>query len=400
MTEGIIKCEEKLWPDLISFDRETHKCTNALPTFHDIWHELFTSFGKLDDTGLDLCDESVVNGKEYRLSALFVFECVIHCNRAYAPIIRTFLEEQPVYTDLPSDFDECIRAGPFIGFTNALGTCHKKTFLTVFFLDYFCAMAAFVVDVFRSTSFTPTIAQVIVLEDHIVREWMDQVQDIWSGAHKDARRHLASINARGVSEVLVHRCRELLQRYPSEHLGWYLYVWIFECGLAAAFDDEPSSHTHLWRVIREWKQPHNDLIENPERAQANYVMYDHQHCRVDPGRLRAANQLDRLEDVCFVADGPPLRPLDYTDTVQVSDAENLCIICQCEFGTEHVVKLRACNHIMHHDCLEEMINGITANANRCPLDRLQICPVRSRVPAAAPAPTPMRRSQPQSPSPL
>ncbi|KAL5396852.1 hypothetical protein PMIN02_002869 [Paraphaeosphaeria minitans] len=399
LNRNIEDCKNFLWSEFISLDWLTHGCAVELPTFQEMWNELCESFLHLDvdvdnyNAPLDLCGEAVVNGKKVKVCQLFAFQYIQHCDDKYTPLILSYIADQPVYTDLPSDYDDYVAnrlAGgdPFFGLTNALRPFLYDKHNSLKTLVLFSSAVAYTVDLFKATSFTPTPAQVNILTDEVAYEFTHFVENMWHGASKAYRNHMATINARGVAEALVHRSRELLQHHLSQQLAWHLYAWVFERAAAAfgenvADDQDHTSNDSAWvkDTIRSWESVHPDLIDNPNRARSDYHIGVYYRYQLDRSRLEQANQLDRLEDVSFIPVGPPLLPLVYTNAIQVTDTNELCAICQCEFGDEPTVQLRACGHIMHRDCIGEMINQVTDNSNLCPLDRRGICPRRPRAPA-------------------
>ncbi|KAK7185557.1 hypothetical protein PSPO01_08243 [Paraphaeosphaeria sporulosa] len=402
LNRNINHCKNVMWPEYVQLDQQMHAhggCTAELPTSEDIWNELCESFLHIDvdvqhyNAALDLCGETVICGTKVKYHELYAFEYIQHCDGKYTPLIMSYIGNQPVYTDLPSDYDRYVTvrlAGgdPFIGLNNALRPFLYDKNNSLNTLVLFGSAVAYTVDLFKKTSFTPSPEQVNILTDEVAYNWTRFVENMWQGVSKSARKHIATINSRGVTEALVHRARELLQHHPSQHLAWYLYAWVFERAVAAFSGVIPHGQVQAidgtaWvkDLIRSWEKAHPDLIDNPNHAQSDYHIRSLDSCQLNRSQLEAANQLDRLEDVPFNPVGPPLDPLQYTNAIQVSEPEELCAICQCEFGDEPTVQLRACGHIMHRDCVGEMINQVTDNSNLCALDRRGICPRRPRAPA-------------------
>lgn len=389
LDRNINVCKNVKWTDFVLFDQNMHECTSELPTFDELWDEICESFLHIDvdddNNALNLCGHEMVHGQEVTAYEAFTFEYLQHCDVKYAELIRSILVDQPVYTDLPSDYDEYVGnrlhgRDPFFGLTNALKPFLYDDFCSHHVLALFAGDVALTVDLFKATSFTPTPAQVNILTDRMSREWTNYIGNVWNGISKAVRANMATINARGVAEALVHRCRELLQEHSPQYLAWYLYVWVFGRAVAA-FGENPADSAWVKEMIRNWEQVHPDLIDHTDHPQPDYTMDMYRGYKLSRTLLEEANQLDQLEDVSFVPVGPPLQPLTYTNAIQVTDTMELCAICLCEFGTEPAVQLRVCDHVMHHDCLEQMINGVMGNANLCPLDRLEICPRRPREPA-------------------
>ncbi|KAF2438286.1 hypothetical protein P171DRAFT_491568 [Karstenula rhodostoma CBS 690.94] len=383
VTSNIEYCEDML-SNFVKIDQRMHKCTAKFPTFQELWDELWESFSHIDIEGDsdDLCGVEVVHGRNVKAYEAFAFEYLQHCDPKYTRLIRSILQDQPAYSDLPSDYDDYVSnrlAGgdPFPGLKKALRPFIYDQRRCSMVLTVFGSAMALTVDLFQATSFTPTPAQVTVLEDEVAREWTSCVENFMRGVSKNVRETMAGVNARGVAEALVHRCRELLQQHQPYHLGWYLHVWFFGRAIIA-FEENPADSAWLKEMLPNWPKIHPDLILRPHFPHANFGMRQFHGYRLSRQELQEANELDALEDVRFLPVGPPLNPLTYTNAIQVVDTEELCPICQCEFETEPTVQLRACGHIMHRECVREMINGVADYSNLCPLDRQGICPRRRR----------------------
>jgi hypothetical protein len=372
------------------------------PSFKDLWIELRNTFQEIDgavDSGhIHVNGSTTVLGRRVERWQAYALEYLQHCGAVWTQTIASIFEKQPVYLDLPSNYDVYVGnrlAGgdPFFEMTAAFkyfsreDQCdnRSKDCCTGNLLMFFAGTAAYVADLFAVTSYTPTPAQVNILSDTCARRWAidtgEGSMSLWSNYPRVVREYMAGVNARGVADVLVRRCHELIQEHPSRHVSWFLHVWLVE-RVVATFDGDMEKTTWIKNVLLLYDfLGDRDLIHNPLQPKDNYISGYFAHYRLSRSNLERANRLMNMEDVPFVPTGPPLDPLHYTDPIQVTNINEMCVLCQDEFGNDATVMLRACKHIMHLECLRTMINGVERNSNRCPLDRKRICPRRTRQPA-------------------
>jgi hypothetical protein len=398
----IARCE-RLFEVFLVYERKAHGCTNnPPPSFEELWDELQSTFqhidGAVDSGHVYVCGTTTVLGRTVERWQAFTLEYLQHCGAAWTQVITSIFEKQPVYTDLPSNYDEYVSNrlawdDPVFEMTAALqrfseeDQCDKqsKERCIETLLMFFAGSAAFVADLFAATSYTPTSAQVNILSDTCARKWALDVgegsMELWNVYPHVVRQHMTSVNARGVAEVLVHRCRNFLQYHPPRHLSWFLNVWLMQ-RVIAAFDGDSKKADWIEDLLRQWHAlGDKDLLDNIFEAKDNYIPHYFRNYRLSRLDLEEANRLMSLQDVLFVPIGPPVDPLCYTDPILATTKKDLCVLCQYEFEDHATVKLRACNHIMHLECVRTLINGVENNSNLCPLDRESICPPRPRQPA-------------------
>ncbi|KAJ4350337.1 uncharacterized protein N0V89_008958 [Didymosphaeria variabile] len=383
-------CKE-MFLDFVTFERRFYIRTTAsmmytFPSFEDLWNELLASFEHIDsavESGqIDVCSLQRYHGKTLRACRCFAFEYLQKCDLKYTQHIKDLFYNQPVYTDLPSDYDRYVSnrltgQDPFFGLTDALRPFIHDSHRTSIVLKLFGEVMAFTLDLFSVTSYTPSTQQVNVLLDECAHVWGMHVESFLTGVPRSLREAWSGVNARGVAEALVHRCREIVQQGDAFNVGWFLHVWVFGRAITALSNENPAHGEWLKQMLRTWDAIPSGLIDQPLSPEANYVMHHFEGYTLDRQDLGLAGPGNQ-QDVQFVPAGPDLDPLNHADLIQVSDKEDLCVVCQCEFEDEATVKLRTCDHILHLECVRYLINGIEPSSNLCPLDRKQICPPRPR----------------------
>ncbi|KAL1592019.1 hypothetical protein SLS60_011611 [Paraconiothyrium brasiliense] len=387
---------KKLFLHFVAVERRLHNRTTTsknytLPSFEALWQELLDSFdhigsivhGTFNDGHVDVCSYQQYRGKTLRAYRWFAFQYLQKCDLKYTQRIENILDNQPVYTDLPSDYDRYVSnrlAGqdPFFGLTDALRPFIHDTHRTALVLTLFGKVLALTLDLFGVTSYTPSTQQVNVLLDACARTWGESVEIFLTGVPRSVRVAWSAVNARGVGEALVHRCRELVQQHGASNVGWFLHVWAFGAAITALSNENPAHGEWLKQMLRTWPAIPSGLIDQPLSPEVSFVLPQFSSYILDRRELEAANRDVNMQDVLFEPAGEALNPLDHTDMIQPFNKDDLCVVCQCEFEDEATVKLRNCDHIMHLECVRSLINGIEPSSNLCPLDRKEICPPRPR----------------------
>jgi hypothetical protein len=85
-------------------------------------------------------------------------------------------------------------------------------------------------------------------------------------------------------------------------------------------------------------------------------------------------------DVPVEPSGPRIDPRGLSQTVAATPGNENCTICQTDFSDldEECVKLNACGHLLHLDCLDALINQAYKGADtvKCPSCRANLCESR------------------------
>jgi hypothetical protein len=95
-------------------------------------------------------------------------------------------------------------------------------------------------------------------------------------------------------------------------------------------------------------------------------------------------------DVTFESTDPRIDPLALSSLCSKLPEEAECSICLGKLhdalsdSDARLLRLSACHHVFHHVCLDELINGVEANSNRCPLCRKELCKPRDKEPVLFP----------------
>lgn len=362
--------------------------------FESLWQELVDSFSHtgthLYKSRGNLCEMTVVHDRALQGSQAVALELIQLCDASYVRINQSILEKQPVYNDMPSDYDRYTiprdpRLISFVGLNDALAPFAHSVILSGGrrllgvreVLDYFGVLSAYTLDTFKATSFTPSPAQITVLLDTCAQFWSGSVGDCFNGIPIRVRQHMARINVRGVTEAIVRQCRELLRKSRSTNiLGWFLYGWLFTHAANSLILYDVDRDCVAEELIMA-SDGNFDAYKGPATPKADFLLQNHGQYTVSREALEMANQIDNLEDVRLVAADKPLDPAEYTDPARGYDKCQVCVICQCELEDDPVVRLRACGHILHLECVRGMINCTLRSSNLCPLDRLKICPRRT-----------------------
>lgn len=380
-----------------SFIRASRTARSSIttPVFDDLWLELVDTCTHIHSPRTTykalLCNQVVVHGKKVKGHQALAFEYTQHCSAKYTPLIHAIFDKQPVHQDLPSNFPNLIyqnrlhRNTPdeeFFVLHMALFPFASNTGADSWVQDiivHFGMLVAYTVDLFVATSYTPSVAQTGVLLETAFEAWDMVTSDIFGSTPLPVRRQMVLLNVRGITEALVHKCRQLLREHRSSAtLGWRLNAWFF-ANVASALQRcgwPPDLARHLVVAASDLEFGTGAVVSDRE----DFVLRGYRRFGLDRDRLVGVDQFDRLEDVRLVPDGEARDPRKYTDAILVYDKKGLCVVCQYEFGDDPVVELRSCAHVLHLECVRIMINGGGPSSNLCPLCREVICPRRPRKP--------------------
>lgn len=359
-----------------------------MPSFEDLWDEAIRLCEEYDHaspvvnrTACKLCEDYLVHGQELagRLAYAFSFACCLSLQDQFDYVVRNIMDRLPDYTHRLSDFPNAyVVAGTpefrFPVLTDATDIIHSRGETAL--MTFFGPILALTVDTFERTNYTPSVAQIEVLQGECEHAWIVMLHNDYDPPFS-LRIFMASANLLGIVDFLVHKCRQILQLPRSPHtLGWALHLWFFmllQEALLQGNRDREWAHEVI--AIASNGQFDPDVYSEPIEHYRHQTFTDYS-MEIPLEELEEMNQ--ELEDVGFESDGPPLDPLQYVTLVTEYNKQELCVICQCDLDDDSVVKLPACNHLLHLECVRTMINGTQANSNLCPLDRTEICPRRAR----------------------
>ena len=304
-------------------------------------------------------------------------------DRQYADFVTQLIEEQPRYFDRPSDIDTFIQQRshpedfPYLGdllLIPAPATGHGKTAESV--LNLLVHHIAYICDLFQRTDYAPSPDLVEAFAEYRIDQLSRMFGDPGNYMPLDARIHCADINHRTIHDFVVLRAKELLQSTEKELLNWYMYKWLVQC-VGSVFKDVPRT-TVLF----------DDLsLGVGSVEQRNYISFQTANLRV-PDRIIQAWQEEEpaefepasFEDVKWAAIGPRILASSVARQVQLG-TEATCRVCLDPFDVrdaDTVAWKVGCSHAFHEQCLEDLVNGIEKNSNRCPLCRAEICDARER----------------------
>ena len=385
-SEERVDCHLLFEETIADYDMRVESTPSAkMPTFEAIWMEMIVGAIEIDyefeDGSLKICEYIFAHGRRLAGHQAYAFAFSCFASAKYIQFFQSFMEQQPVYTDLPSNFPESYALDGTTGVTDfsllkdvvRLTAAGDATHL----MDYFGPLLNLTISTFEATLFTPSQAHINVLQDACVQAWTRLTSNLMNGKPIYVRRNMAQINVRGLVDLLSYKCRQLLNEPESSHkFGWSLCVWFLRHFYKALLNcDWTLEESRAY--IRNVSSGHLDLDKPDSTPMMDFRLPKYMSYIVNIQELERASQIEDLEDVRFVPDGEPLDPKNYTDPMTNCKKEELCVICQCELDGE-VVKLRACGHILHLECVRAMINGVEPSSNLCPLDRQQICPRRLR----------------------
>ncbi|KAI4712274.1 hypothetical protein J4E89_002540 [Alternaria sp. Ai002NY15] len=301
----------------------------------------------------------------------------------YADFVTQLIEEQPRYFDRPSDIDTFVQQRshpedfPNLGdllLIPAPATGHNKTAESV--LNLLVHHIAYICDLFEKTDYAPSPALVETFAEYRVDQLSQMISDPGNYMPLDARIHSANINHRTIHDFVVLRAKEILQSTETELLNWHMYKWLVQC-VESVFKDVART-TILF----------DDLsLGVGSVEQRNYIPFHTANLRV-PDRIIQAWQEEEpaefepasFEDVKWEAAGPRIQVRSVASPVQL-DPEAICPVDLEPFDVRSAATVAwevECGHAFHAQCLEDLVNGIERNSNRCPLCRAEICDARER----------------------
>jgi hypothetical protein len=360
-----------------------------MPSFEDIWFEALQVCEEYEHatpivnrTGCKVCQDYLVHGRDLagRLAYAFSFACCISLQNQFDYLVQSIMGRLPpaIYRPRASNFPAAytVAGTPELRFpvlTDAVNIIHSRSEPAL--MTFFGPILALTVDTFELTDYTPNPAQINALHEECEDTWGVMFTNDWDPPFS-LRLFMATANIHGIVDFLVHKCREILQLPRSPHtLGWSLHLWFFmllQEALQQGDRDREWAHTVI--AIASNGQFDPDVYGEPVEhyRHEDFTEYGMEDTLDDWERMNPG-----FREVGFQAHDQQLDPLRYATLVTEYNKQELCVICQCDLDDDPVVKLRACNHLLHLECVRTMINGTQANSNLCPLDRTQICPRRA-----------------------
>ncbi|KAI4933493.1 uncharacterized protein J4E92_003160 [Alternaria infectoria] len=301
----------------------------------------------------------------------------------YAAFLTQLIEEQPRYFDRPSDIDNFVQQRshpedfPYLGdllLIPAPATGHGKTAESV--LNLLVHHIAYICDLFQRTDYAPSPDLVEAFAEYRIDQLSRMFGDPGNYMPLDARIHCANVNHRTIHDFVILRAKEILQSAEKELLNWHMYKWLVQC-VESVFKDVPRT-TILF----------DDLsLGVGSVEQRNYIPFQTANLRV-PDRIIQAWQEEEpaefepasFEDVKWEAAGPRIQVRSVASPVQLGP-EAICPVDLEPFDVRSAATVAwevECGHAFHAQCLEDLVNGIEKNSNRCPLCRAEICDARER----------------------
>jgi len=308
-------------------------------------------------------------------------------DRQYADFVTQLIEEQPRYFDRPSDIDTFIqqRSHPedFPSLRDLLlipasATGHGKMAESV--LNLLVHHIAYICDLFQKTDYAPSPALVEGFAEYRVDQLSQMFADPGNYMPLDARIHCANINHRTIHDFIVLRAKEILQSTETELLNWHMYRWLVQC-VESVFMDVPRT-TILFDDLSLGEVVGVESVEI-----RNYIPFQTANLRVPDRIIQAWREEEPaefepalFEDVKWEAVGPRILTSSVARPVQLGP-EAICPVDLEPFDVRNADTVAwkvECGHAFHAQCLENMVNGIEKNSNRCPLCRAEICVARER----------------------
>ena len=215
----------------------------------------------------------------------------------------------------------------------------------------------------------------------IIWAWNNMLLDPFSDVPLHVKKILAGLNVIGSIELLLNYIigRALGTGVKPEHLHFAVYTIV----VAGALDE------NVWNIV-----DRNILVSaiEPNFSFPPYV----QGCLIPEyfrpegtwdqvtdeltARLRQNGEFDDSSDVPVEPIGPPIDPRSLGQTATDALAGETCTVCLENFADsdEEVVKLNACQHFIHLECLDVLANQAYPGhtAIRCPYCRAELCASR------------------------
>jgi hypothetical protein len=196
-----------------------------------------------------------------------------------------------------------------------------------------------------------------------------------------ARAALAESNLTGniqwVMRGLVRGC--IAAGAPKEHLHFTVYKHL----LYAALHTNVGKDVDPTGIIRAAVNTFPLLRDRQENEVPSYYRPKGTWDQVTEELIashRRVHDQGLASDVPVEPSGPRIDPRSLSQTVAATSASENCTICQTDFTdlSEKCVKLNACGHLLHLDCLDALINQAYKGADtvKCPSCRANLCASR------------------------
>jgi hypothetical protein len=298
----------------------------------------------------------------------------------FTTFIEQLAAEQPRYFDRPSDLDEVLLRRhddeDFPCLTELLLPVLHDHETAVGLSAFMIHHVAYACNLFRQTNYDPGEETIRAVLDWRVEHMSLMLSEPLCRMPLRARKHCATMNVRGVQELVIHRAREMLQHSAAEELNWLLYTWLVS-GIHRIVAKKPRLLASM--LVGYDLMPLLDPLAAPVAHFAPTVAAS----LCIPQELVTTWQnydIEALEDVRFEPVGPEIDVRDVAELTATPDPFT-CAICLddfAEWGAFPDVFEVCCGHSFHAACLSAMVNGIGHNSNCCPLCRTEICDARER----------------------
>jgi len=241
-----------------------------------------------------------------------------------------------------------------------------------------------VYEMFSHNLYNPWDACVDAFINEVVIDYNYDLQDPLSHMPIIARQKLADVDIREYMHAVTNMCREWrVSGVEPEELSWRLHKWLREITYRTADSF----------MVRETIRSTPWLYEIDGNRGIDYF-HPLGFPRYQPDDSDSDGEFEipeNLVDVQFRPADPPHTITDYATAIAVKEIEgdDPCLICLEGFDAEdrpesncevtlRPMRVKACAHVFHEGCLQELIDGIHAFSNQCPKCRTTICPLRRR----------------------
>jgi hypothetical protein len=214
--------------------------------------------------------------------------------------------------------------------------------------------------------------------------WRNMLDDPFSNVTTRAKQMLVELNLRGSIELLLH---DLLRKPLGLEEPEYLHLAVYMMILCAAANNQCWTSADMSKIKKtigpSFPVPPSILHSGGESPRPPTFYrppgtWDQVTDELN-ARLRQYDS-GELTDVPLELVGAPIDPRSLGQTAVSAPTDEKCTVCLDSFDDvfQEFVKLNACQHVIHFECLDALVNQIYPGraAVRCPYCRAELCKAR------------------------
>ena len=204
------------------------------------------------------------------------------------------------------------------------------------------------------------------------------------------RAAICNINIRHTYRVMVDQVKAILESdlglNREDVLGHRVFRWILSCAMSSSLDPQHKNRISSWmqrcgldRILTS-QYPVGVMVPGQKVLSRLSMEWGPVEASAADEQQNAVER--RFVDVGFEPVDPPLNSSIYATQVAEFYPWNgeVCNVCMEDLadGFQRGLRIDTCGHMVHEDCLVELINGIDEWSNKCPTCRQEICPQRQK----------------------